>query len=51
MRLDEECPGCGDVVKQETITGRFDYHGWANGCQVTYAEDVDPGVEPDKRTP
>ncbi len=38
MRLEAECPACGAVVKQETSTGRFDYHGWAGGCQNTEGE-------------
>lgn len=51
MRLEAECPGCGAVVKQETTTGRFDYHRWANGCDVTEIEGYSPlaGIRPSAR--
>ena len=40
VRFEAQCPGCGSVVKQEATTGRYDYHGWANGCQITHDDQM-----------
>ncbi len=34
-RFEAICPKCGGVVKRSVATGRYDYHGWANGCDFT----------------
>ncbi len=33
MRFDAQCPACGIVVKRVAVSGRYEGHGWINGCE------------------